>query len=238
MTNTTKNTNKAANTINILSIDYPMKKSKFTVNASPIHISDNMTGKMAGIPSISTSCIENPICLKRMQDGDSICSHCFAETTLRRYTAAGAAMARNTILLSSKVLPLDLLPIFANVQMVRIESFGDVQNATQVINYCGICKVNPDVTFAAWTKNASIWKKALDVVGKPANLILIESSPKMNKIIKPSNEYIDKTFTVFTKDYKKVVADPDFINCGARCCATCKTCYKKDTCKELHELLK
>lgn len=212
--------------------EYALKKSKFCINESPVHVSDSMSGKMAGIPSISTSCLCNPICIQRMKDGNSVCAHCFAEATLTRYKAAGAAMESNYKLLTDSVLPLEMLPVFCNVSIARIESFGDLANVTQAINYANICKVNPNVRFAWWTKNAAILKKAFDIVGKPANVVIIESAPKLDAEITASNEYVDKTFTVYTK------ASPDFINCGARCCATCRRCYSFDTEKAVHELLK
>lgn len=215
---------------------FAMKKSKFCVNSSPVHVSDSMSGKMTGIPSISTSCLFNPICLKRMQDGESICAHCFAEATLSRYKAAGKAMENNYYLLTETVLPLDLLPRFANVAIVRIESFGDVANTTQAINYANICKVNPNVVFAWWSKNMSIIRKAFDEVGKPDNVIMIESSEKLNRVKAPSNEYVDKTFTVY--DEQTIEAKHININCGARCCATCRRCYSKETERGVYEKLK
>jgi hypothetical protein len=216
--------------------EYQTKKSKFCVNYSPIHVSDSMSGKMSGIPSISTSCLVNPICQQRMKDGSSICAHCFAETTLRRYTAAGKAMESNFYLLSESVLPLDLLPVFANVAIVRIESFGDVANINQAINYANICKVNPSVMFAWWSKNMPIIKKAFDIVGKPSNVVMVESSEKLNHAKAKSNEYVDKVFTVYDK---QTIADENIeINCGARCCATCRNCYRKDSADMVKEQLK
>lgn len=215
---------------------YTMKKSKYCINASPVHISDSMSGKMTGIPSISTSCLVNPICQARMKDGDSICAHCFAQATLTRYKAAGVAMESNYHLLSESVLPVDLLPVFANVAIVRIESFGDVGTIEQAINYANICKVNPSVTFAWWSKNMSIIRKAFDIVGKPDNAIMVESSEKLNHVKAPSNGYVDKVFTVYddaTIESKKIN-----INCGARCCATCRRCYSKETERGVNERLK
>ena len=206
---------------------YVLQKSNYAANESPIHVFDSMSGKMSNIPSISTSCLANPICLKRMMDGDSICAHCFAQATLSRYEDAGKAMLNNTYLLTESILPTELLPIFPNVAIVRIESFGDVANVTQAINYANICKANPLVTFAWWSKNVKIIEKAFDIVGKPENVVLIESSPKVNEEIKPSSHYVDKVFTVFSKPY--IIEHDIDINCGSRCCATCRRCYRKDT---------
>lgn len=230
-----KNAN-VKNFVVIAGREYAMKKSKYCLNNSPVHVSDSMSGKMNGIPSISTSCLANPICLQRMLDGESICAHCFAETTLNRYKDAGKAMLNNTYLLTESILDTDLLPVFPNVSIVRIESFGDVANVTQAINYCNICKKNPAVTFAWWTKNVSIVAKAFDIVGKPENVILIESSPKVNVEKPKSSEYVDKVFTVYSKEY--IIEHNIDVNCGARCCATCRRCYSKNTGTQVKEQLK
>lgn len=222
--------------IEILGRRYAMRKSKYASNYSPICVSDNMSGKMESIPSISTSCLANPFCLQRMKDGDSICAHCFAETTLNRYKDCGKNMLSNTYLLTESILDLDLLPKFPNVRIVRIESFGDVANVTQAINYCNLCKVNPLVTFAWWSKNVAIIAKAFDMVGKPKNVILIESSPKVNEKKTASSHYVDKVFTVYSKEY--IIENNLDINCGARCCATCGRCYRKDTESDVREQLK
>lgn len=214
--------------------EWPMLKSKFTGNLSPIHVSDYMSGKMSGIPSISTSCLVNPICQARMENGESVCAHCFAAATLERYTSAGTHAENNFYLLNAEVLPLDVLPRFRNVAIVRIESFGDVASVTQAINYLNIVKVNPFITFAAWTKNASIWNAAIKKVGKPDNLSLVYSSFKLNTPA-AAKEYFtgtgennfDHIFTVFDKSTADLYGADSFITCGARDCATCRRCYNK-----------
>ncbi len=211
-----------------------MKKSKFCLNVSPVHISDSMSGKMAGVPSISTSCLDNPICRARMQINGSVCKKCFAAATLKRYTAAGRAMSANYALLTGRLLDADEMPIFGNVAIVRIESFGDVANVTQARNYVRIIKANPAVTFAWWTKNPGIVAAAFKVEGgKPDNVVMIESSPFLN-VVKPLSAGMDKTFTV----YDKIAAANVEINCGARSCAGCRRCYSKATGATVSELLK
>lgn len=213
---------------------WPLLKSKFAANPSPIHVSDYMSGKMSGIPSISTSCLVNPICIKRMQDGESVCCHCFAAATMQRYSSAGQHAENNFYLLNREVLPLEYLPRFRNVAIVRIESFGDVASVTQAINYINICKVNPFITFAAWTKNAAIWNKAIAQAGKPENLSLVYSSFKLNEQAAAAEyftadgvNHFDHVFTVYDKATCDFYGD-HFVNCGARDCATCRRCYRKD----------
>lgn len=195
-----------------------------------------MSGKMSGIPSISTSCLENPICKARMQNPDSICAHCYAAATLQRYTAAGKAMSVNYTLLSETVLPFELLPRFGNVSIVRIESFGDIGTYEHAVNYANIARVNPQIVFAWWTKNANIVNQVFDDFGKPENVLLIESSEKVNEQKKHVSKYADKVFTVY--DESAIAAQGIDINCGARSCVTCRRCYRKDTEKTVSEKLK
>ena len=82
----------------------------------------------------------------------------------------------------------------------------------------------------------SIIRKAFDIVGKPDNVIMVESSPKMNVVKAPANEYVDKVFTVF--DENTIAEKHININCGARCCATCRRCYSKETERGVNEKLK
>ena len=234
MSNNSKNVKPAPVYFDSCGSAWTMKKSKFAANYSPIHVSDYMSGKMNGIPSISTSCLDNPICRKRMKDGESVCVHCFAAALLEHRGNVRQAVRNNFELLNTEVLPLEMLPRFRNVSIVRIESFGDVASVTQAINYINIVKVNPFVMFAAWTKNASIWNAAIKQVGKPENLSLVYSSFKLNKVASPEEYFtkdgennFDHIFTVFDKATCDFYGD-GFINCGARDCATCRRCYRKD----------
>lgn len=227
---------------------WPLLKSKYASNYSPIHVFDYMTGKMEGIPSISTSCLENPICIERMKNGEAVCFHCFAAASLDRFKTAGIHAANNFHLLNAMIIPDELLPRFRNVSIVRIESFGDVASVIQAINYLNICLANPSVTFAAWTKNANIWNAAIDewLAGeKPENLSLVYSSFKLNQpaaaaeyFTKDGRNNFDHVFTVFDKAAASTYG-PEFITCGARDCATCRRCYKKDPADfSVRELLK
>ena len=243
MKSTTNKTNKTVNTTEdakTKAIQADWRKSKFAVNYSPIIVSDNMTAKMFGFPSISTSVALNPICQARAKDKDSICSHCFAMSTVARYTALGRNLAHNTDVLTKEILPLESLPKFNRATvMCRFESFGDLNNATQVINYFNICKVNPHINFALWSKNPKLIALALESVEKPENITIIYSSPKLNECasdIFARYAFIDKVFTVY--DSKTIEEQNININCGARSCASCGLCYFDKTIKFVSEKLK
>lgn len=216
-------------------------KSKFAINASPVYISDNMSGKMSGFPSISTSVLKNKICQQRCKNANSICAHCFAVATVSRYTALEKHLEENTVVLTESVIDSEKLPkISFAVAMCRLESFGDLNNVTQVINYFNICRKNPHVHFALWSKNPFLIGLAIAAgYEKPDNLNIIYSSPILNKPeldIMTKYPFIDKVFTVYDK--KTIASEKININCGAKSCAGCGLCYFDKTVKVISEQLK
>lgn len=225
-------------------IECTMRRSKFAENYSPVIVSDNMTKKMAGIPSISTSVLENPICQKRRDQKDSICSKCFAASTAARYSSLAKNLSSNLELLTGEILPLDVLPRFIPElsNIVRFESFGDLANVNQAINYLNIARVNPGVRFAIWTKNIAILAEAVEKAGKPENLRIIYSSPIVNRAIDTEKlqrvfSCVDAVFTVYDKKY--IAENGTDINCGGKSCITCRNCYDRpDFYSDIREQLK
>lgn len=216
-----------------------MFKSRYTLNQSPVYVSDHMSGKLEGIPAISTSVLLNPICQARAKDPDSVCAKCFAMNTVNRYKDLRHHLEENTEALT-KPLALNDLPRFAlNVGFVREEAFGDTQNVTQAINYINIAMVNPSTRVTVWTKNPKHYMFALEEVEKPENLTIIYSSPHLNKedaYILERYPFIDKVFTVYTDDYIKEHGIE--INCGGRKCVACGRCYLKNDERFIRERLK
>lgn len=199
-----------------------------------IRFNMNMSGKMAGVNCLSTSNLVNPFCAARKKDPASICSKCFADTTVRRYSALNTNMERNTLILTTTLYSVEDMPII-NAAIFRLESFGDLINDIQCINYFRLCKANPHVRFALWTKNPGIVRRALKQESKPGNLVILLSSHKIGEKVNPARfDFVDKTFTV----YRKNEMPPEKINCGARACLACQRCYSKDTENEIREYLK
>ena len=201
-----------------------------------VAISTNMTGKMYGIDSLSTSVLCNPYCKARQAIKGSICEHCFAVATAERFTALSINLEKNTEVLTASVL--DVIPDVdaTNRKYFRFESFGDLNNEVQFVNYWNIAKHNPKTKFALWTKNPAIVERAYKQYGlkRLNNLTMILSSLYINKPDKDYTGLFDHVFTVYGKEYKNA----DFINCGARSCATCGRCYTRKTALHVAELLK
>ena len=198
------------------------------------------SGKMDGINSISTSAANNRRCAKNALIPGSICQSCYAMRYLSFRPALRRKLELNTILYTTIVLPLEYLPTLNDLYF-RFESFGDLNNAVQVVNYWNIAHKNTNTSFAHWTKNPDIIQDAIDYYGleKPSNLIVVYSSLMKNAAVQNIRQrwsFVDKTFTVYTADFIK---DNDVvINCGSRHCLSCLNCYTDNDIEHISEKLK
>ena len=187
-----------------------------------LHITEKMTGKMEGMMSLSTSCRTNPFCIKHAAVKGSICEKCYAQIQMKRYTNMSPCFERNAEVLTDSVIPVEYLPVI-NAAYFRLESFGDLINTTQVVNYFNLCKKNPRTSFALWTKNPQLIAPVANE--KPDNLQIVLSSIMINQIVDNKYPFVDKIFTVYDKE--TIDRDHVNINCGARKCLECLKCYTK-----------
>ena len=203
---------------------------------SGLHFTTNHNGKMAGMISISTSVTTNERCAKNAKIKGSICEKCFAAKQMKVFPSMENPLVQNQRILTSEILPFEKLPTI-NALYFRFEAFGDLNNATQVINYFNICKKNPGVNFALWTKNPDYIAAAIKLGHeKPDNLNIILSSLFINKVRNTSYKFVDKIFTVYDAQY---IAENNIeINCGARSCFSCGKCYNKNGIRIINEKLK
>ena len=200
----------------------------------------NHTGKMAGMWSLSSSVLMNPHCQKRAENPNCICHYCYAGRMLAMYKTLESKLAKNTELLTKTLISEAFMPRL-NCIFFRFEAFGDLNNETQVMNYFNLCHANPFTRFALWTKNPWIIQSAIEQGAvKPENLNIIYSSPALNcRADNMLNLYpfIDKVFTVWTKDY--LANHPEIkINCGKRKCMECGLCYLKNNIVFVDEIKK
>lgn len=172
--------------------------------------------KMDGFTSINVSVKLNPFCQAMQKKDDTICKHCYAKSV---YPNMEARYTENL----NWFLSDDFRPEPIDRKIIRLHSFGELFNEKHFINIVKLINYNPDTQFALWTKRKDIVTKVLDKMGKPENLILILSSPKLNQVsgsgIVPM--YFDKVFTVFEAGQKVE------INCQ-KSCRTCMKCYNKN----------
>ena len=190
-----------------------------------LHFTTKHTGKMDGMQSLSTSVLENTFCQRRAKCAGSVCAHCYASRMAGMYKNLARALSDNLRVLTTREIPAQDWPLL-NVRAFRFEAFGDLMNTTQVRNYFNFATRNAGTTFALWTKNPAIIARAIKAGAvKPKNLIIIQSSARVNVVDQPRYEFIDKVFTVYSKDF--IAENAIDINCGARNCLECGRCYKR-----------
>lgn len=203
---------------------------------SGLHFTTKHSGKMSGMVSISTSVTTNERCAKNAQIKGSICEKCFAAKQMKVFPSMEKPMIENQRILTGSVLPDHMLPVINNLYF-RFEAFGDLNNYIQVINYFNICKKNPRVKFALWTKNPDYIAQAIAAGhDKPENLNIVLSSLFINKERKNPFPFVDKVFTVYDAD--TIESENININCGARNCFDCGLCYEKNNVTQIREKLK
>ena len=201
-----------------------------------LHFTVNHSGKMSGMVSISTSVTTNDRCQKNAAIKGSICEQCFAAKQMKVFPRMEKPMVENQRILTESVLPADMLPILNNLYF-RFEAFGDLNNATQAINYFNLCYKNPRVKFALWTKNPDYIAEAIAAgYEKPANLNIVLSSLFINQERKNIFPFVDKVFTVYDPNF--IEENNVSINCGARSCLDCGLCYEKNGVEVINEKLK
>lgn len=196
-----------------------------------IHVTNHSDNtKMAGIQSIGTTSLCNPICQKRKEVCDGICSHCYADSLCKMRKNLNAHLVQNFEKLTSRLMtPKEAAAVPVTSLIARIESFGDVANVTQARNYIRIIRAHKWITFGIWSKNWGIWHAAFKKEGKPKNCTFVLSSMHINRKDEAHRlmiPYVDHVFTVWDKAHY-----PEFegglTECAGLCCAKCQKCYHK-----------
>lgn len=207
------------------------------------HFTLDHQDKMAGMVSASTTCLHNEYCSKYRQIDGAICQKCFSANQQSYMKSMVKPLLFNSLLLQNVIIPDILLPLI-NALYFRFESFGDLGNETQYINYMNICKKNPCVHFALFTKNPFIIARAIESgYKKPENCTHLLSSLYVNTaytwdfIHEKKWDFIDKVFTVYDSE-EEAEAHGEKINCGKRHCLSCTRCYHKDTDRNVNEIVK
>lgn len=212
------------------------EKSEFIRASITAHDAD---GKMADFMSISTSALCSVSCALRSKYAGSVCKHCCSRKMLKLRKTLREKMERNTVFYTKYEILPDCVPLF-NACFFRFESFGELQNETQVKNYFTIARKNPHCVFAIWTKNINHIGDAIrhgEV--KPDNLIVVYSSLYVNTPEKrpPLEGIADKIFTVWSDSETAKKAGHN-INCPKQC-RDCMKCYtKEDSTFFINEILK
>ena len=195
-------------------------------------------GKMIGVPSLSTSPLENKTCQALSKIESNICNSCFSIRSLKFYGDNFKEFLKNNGDILSKPLTNDQIKaIKVHSIYFRFESHGDLLNYDHLDNLVKIAKNNKGTKFALWTKKINLAEFYFSCIKKPKNLQLVYSSVKYNKSLDINKyKHPDKIFTVYDKKYIK--NNSTKINCGSRSCFDCALCYNKNKIKYINEIKK
>ena len=198
-------------------------------NCKLLSVSQGLTGKMTGMPAITSSMLCNEHCQKLSNIIGTVCEKCYTMKYLKSRPAVEKCYAENTELLTSSVIPIKQLP-FINATMCRLETFGDIVNATHLQNYINLIKKNNHCMFSLFTKNYTVVFDYFKTHKQPKNLSLVISSLLLDEPfgLEFLPEYLTnvKIFTVYSKQFAK--GNNVTINCGKNRCVDCRRCYTKN----------
>jgi len=202
-----------------------------------VHVSI-MTGKLMGLKAISTNTKTNEYCKEQnskavKHNTDNICGVCYSHKMLDGFRKNMApALQRNSDILSSRPLTRQEIPRI-NDTIFRFNAHGELINMLHLENLLAIVIDNPWCTFALWTKRVDIVFRCMKRYGKPKNLKLIYSNPKMGHILSKPPRYFDKTFNNVDVN--------DFVerqNCTGQKCQDCRLCYSDNNVDTIVEKVK
>ena len=198
-------------------------------NFKLLSVSQGLTGKMTGMPAITTSMLCNAHCQKLSNIIGTVCEKCYTMKYLKSRPAVEKCYAENTDLLTSSIIPIKQLP-FINAAMCRLEPFGDIVNTTHLQNYVNLIKKNNHCMFSLFTKNYTVVFDYFKTHKQPKNLSIVISSLIINKPFELEfiPDYLTnvKIFTVYSKPFAK--GNNVAINCGKNRCVDCRRCYTKN----------
>lgn len=195
-----------------------------------LSVSHGLTGKMTGMPAVTSSMLCNEYCQKLSNIVGTVCEKCYTKKYLKARPNIEKLYAQNTELLSSSVIPIKQLP-FINAAMCRLETFGDITNATHLHNYVNLIKKNNHCMFSLFTKNYTVVFDYFKTHKQPKNLSIVISSLLINQpfdasFLKDIPLTNVKIFTVYSKPFTK--SNNVIIDCGKNRCVDCKRCYTKN----------
>lgn len=190
------------------------------------------SGKIEGIFSLDSSATNCAFCRKMREyaaahpEKQCICGSCY---DVRQEGFKLAALARHTlnlIIMSATVYSREELATVPVYGLTRVNSSGDSSGDVYAENMVLFAAAHPACRVTAWAKNTAGYIRACRKHGKPENLLLICSSPFIDKTA-PLPEYFDYTFTVYSTPEKiREALAAGAMECNGKKCRECGySCY-------------
>ena len=198
------------------------------------------SGKIEGITSYDSTATNCDFCkLMRKASEEQklhICGYCYdyeqehsfkGVNVLNRHTL-------NMVIMSHVEFEVEELRMLNASYINRVNSSGDVPNVTYARNMIKLAYAFINLRFAFWAKNTYAVKQACKELGKPKNLVLVQSSCIIGYVPK-LEEYFDFVFVVYLtkEDIEKALESKDCGECNGKKCKACGyKCYSGEWIKE------
>ena len=194
-----------------------------------------MTGKLAGLSAINTNTLSNSFCQKQHAADKTICGQCYSFRMLQQHRQSCVdPWEANSRTLARPITDLELAALadrLRNLRFVRFHGHGELQNRDHFRNFVRIAAALPGTTFTLWTKRADLVRSVARSGPIPANLILIYSNPRTDRVRSEPPKHFHKIFN------NTRAADPRD-NCTGRKCLDCLNCYQSDGPVSIVEIIK
>ena len=189
-------------------------------------------GKIEGITSYDSSATACAFCQKCRHAAEGnpehICGACYDYAQEHSFKGVNVRNRHslNMLIMQTVEFTREELELLECSKIDRINSSGDTPNVIYAVNMLNIAWVNQNAHFAYWAKNVVAVQKAVEKVGKPQNMTLVQSSCRLNKAVKLA-KYFDLVFTVYTnKDAVAEAVANGSGECNGKKCRECGyKCY-------------
>ena len=194
-----------------------------------------MTGKLAGLAAINTNTLSNAFCQKQHAADKTICGDCYSVRMLKQHRKSCVdPWEANSRALARPITDLELAALadrLRNLRFVRFHGHGELQNRDHLQNFFRIAAALTGTTFTLWTKRADLVRSVAKSEPIPANLILIYSNPRTDRVRSEPPRHFHKVFN------NTRAADPRD-NCTGRKCLDCLNCYQSSGPVSIVEMIK
>lgn len=192
-------------------------------------VSFHDTGKIEGTASLDSSCHGCTFCQKMMKAAEAnpqiICGKCYDFRQENYRIAVKNRHMLNLRIMSSVSFTVEELAMLPTAMIDRINSSGDMENATHAGNMVKYAIAHSAARVGLWAKNDAAVQEAFDTYGKPENVVYIASSPVINKK-RALPKYADYTFTVYDAEHIDAAIAGGSMECNGKKCKNCGfKCY-------------
>ena len=155
-----------------------------------------------------------------------ICGYCYDAAQEDRWANVKNRHGLNMEIMSSVDFTVEQLASVPVTDILRENSSGDVANDTMARNYVRMAYAHLYSHVALWAKNVPPVERAFDSLGKPSNMVFIQSSILIG-IPAARSRYADYVFTVYPdEETLQAALENGAVECNGKKCMDCGwKCY-------------